>query len=62
MLERGGNGRRFIGVFSLRGESADVSVGVPYGRYKNLIDGSPVNIRYGKLRCSGEPVIIEVKE
>lgn len=62
VLERGGNGRRFIGVFSLRGESADVSVGVPYGRYKNLIDGSPVNIRYGKLRCSGEPVIIKVKE
>ena len=62
VLERGGNGRRFIGVFSLRGESADVSVGVPYGRYKSLIDGSPVNIRYGKLRCSGEPVIIEVKE
>ena len=45
------------GVFSLRSQSAEVPVDAPDGDYVNLIDGSPVSVRAGTLRCEGKPII-----
>ncbi len=47
-----------VGVFSLRGESANVEVSIPDGVYKNLIDDSLVDVSHGSISCDGEPVII----
>ena len=53
-------GDRLVGIFSLRGEHALISVNVPDGCYRNLIDGKEVEVAAGKLPCYGEPVIFEV--
>lgn len=54
------DGRRLVGVFSLRGEAGLLGVDLPDGRYENLLDGGIVEIRAGRLGCSGEPMIFEV--
>ena len=53
------DGRRLTGVFSLRGESALISVDAPDGQYVNLIDGGGVEVCAGRLACKGEPIIFE---
>ena len=50
--------RKKVGVFSLKSESAMVTVPAPDGEYENLIDGSRVTVRDGKLFCSGKPIIV----
>ena len=47
-----------LGVFSLKGKSAEVEVPVKDGNYVNYITGETVTVQDGKLRCAGEPVII----
>lgn len=47
-----------LGVFSLKGKSAEVGVPVKDGNYVNYITGETVTVQGGKLRCAGEPVII----
>ena len=49
--------RKKVGVFSLKSESAMVTVPAPDGEYENLVDGSRVTVRAGKLFCRGEPII-----
>ena len=46
-----------IGIFSLKSKSAEVDVDVPDGSYRNLIDGMPVSVTGGKVRCAGTPII-----
>ena len=46
-----------IGVFSLKAKSAAVEVPAPDGEYENLIDGRPVTVKDGKLKCEGKPII-----
>lgn len=60
LAEHSRGGRRMLGVFSLRGESALVSVNVPDGVYRNEIDGANVEIYEGMLRTDGEPIIAEI--
>ncbi len=62
VLSRGGDGRRFAGVFSLKGESAEISIDLPDGEYKNLITGEKLEIKDKIYHCSGKPVIIETQE
>ena len=50
--------KKKLGVFSLKGKSAEVCVPLPDGTYENRITGESVEIRGGKLRCTGEPVIL----
>lgn len=57
VLERVGSGRRKVGVFSLRSETAAVEVPAPDGDYVNLIDGEPVSVKNNKIRCEGRPII-----
>lgn len=54
------NGKRLVGVFSLRGEHGLLGVDLPDGRYENLLNGETVELRAGRLGCDGEPIIFEV--
>ena len=47
ILERGGDGKQFLGVFSLRAKAADVTVSAPDGSYRNMIDGTAVGVSNG---------------
>ena len=61
ILQRGGEGKRFLGVFSLKAKSAEVKVDARDGQYENLIDGETVTARGGKLSCEGKPIILRVE-
>lgn len=61
VMQRGSEGKRFVGVFSLKGKSAAVAVEAADGVYENLIDGSSVTVEQGMLRIEGEPVILRVE-
>ena len=47
-----------LGIFSLKGKSADVAVDFPDGTYVNLYNGTPVTVQDGSLRCAGKPIVI----
>ncbi len=57
VMERFGPDRRAVGVFSLRGESAAVSVEAPDGEYDELVRGGRVLVKNGQVSCAGEPII-----
>ena len=59
VLRRGNREHRFLGVFSLKSKRGEVPLGLADGNYQNLIDGETVEVRSGKLRCEGKPVIIK---
>ena len=61
ILERGGDGKQFLGVFSLRAKAADVTVSAPDGSYRNMIDGTAVEVKNGRLHCGGTPVILQLQ-
>ncbi len=61
LLSRGGDGRRFIGVFSLKAKAANVRVDMPDGTYENLVDGTKISVRDGLLHCAGAPVILQAE-
>lgn len=54
-------GRQYIGIFSARGEYSLLDTDAPEGRYTNLIDGTSVEVRGGKIPCKGEPIIFEAE-
>lgn len=60
LAEHERDGKRLVGVFSLRGESASLPVKLPDGQYRNLLDGSTVELRDGHLGCCGEPIVFEI--
>ena len=57
VMERFGRGERWVGVFSLRGESGSVGIGVPDGEYGEQIRGGRVLVKNGQIECAGEPII-----
>ena len=59
VLERGGDGKCFFGVFSLRSECAELKIGAPDGGYENLIDGERVTVKDGRIKSDGRPIIFE---
>ena len=61
LMERESEGRRSLGVFSLKAKRGDVALDLADGEYTNLIDGSAVSVRDGRLRWDGRPVIITVE-
>lgn len=61
ICERGGNGRRFVGIFPLCAKAQECAVDVPDGEYEDLIHGGTVAAREGKLHCTGAPVIFQVE-
>ena len=58
ILERDDNHKKKLGVFSLKGLSADVKVDFPDGTYVNHMDGEIVRVSGGVLRFSGSPMIL----
>lgn len=59
LAEYARDGRRLVGVFSTRNETADVSSALPDGDYVNLIDGAPLSVRCGGLSGCGEGAVID---
>ena len=59
VLRRGNRERRFLGVFSLKSDRGEVALDLADGSYEDLIDGEMVEIRGGKIRCEGRPIIIK---
>jgi len=53
-----GDVRNTLGVFSLRGQDANVSVELSDGSYENLLNGHEVIVRDGVLRTDGKPIIV----
>lgn len=50
-----------LGVFSLKGKTAKVTVPFPDGCYTNQLDGTQITIENGILSCTGKAVIITCK-
>ena len=55
------NGKKIIGIFSLKGEPGIIPINVPDGRYENLIDKTTVEVMHGYISLNGEPIIIRAK-
>ena len=55
---RSGQGQ-LVGVFSTRGQGGPAAVDAEDGVYRNLVDGSPVEVYAGRVSCAGEPIIME---
>lgn len=51
------DGRTVHGLFSLDGKRHDVSVEVPDGEYRNLIDTETIVVKDGVIALKGEPII-----
>lgn len=58
IMERSDTNIRKLGIFSLKGNSAEISVTFPDGEYVNYLGGSVVKIQKGSLRCDGNPIVI----
>lgn len=58
VLERNDTQKRKLGIFSLKGKSADVKISVPDGDYMNHLDGSVVTVSRNILKCTGKPILI----
>lgn len=55
-------GRQLVGIFSLRGTRAPVSVSAPDGTYDNLATGGSVEVKFGEVSCQAEPIIFEAAQ
>jgi len=51
---------QLVGIFSLKGKPALLETAVPNGIYKNLIDGSGVEIHGGRVATDGRPIIFSL--
>ena len=58
ILERFDKNTRKLGIFSLKGKAAEVSVKFPDGLYLNHLDGTEVTVTNGKLPCTGKPMVL----
>ena len=61
ILERSDTFTRKLGVFSLKGKTADVKVSFQDGSYVNYLDGNTVTVEKGMLHCDGHPIVITCK-
>ncbi len=58
ILERSDTKVRKLGIFSLKGASADLRVNFPNGTYRNHLDGTDVIICDGIVSCEGKPMVL----
>lgn len=61
ILLRTNASRKTLGIFSLKGKGAAVSVNFPDGIYRNHLSGETVTVAGGKLTCTGTPIVITTK-
>ena len=50
------------GIFSMKGTEGDVTVDLPDGTYRDLVDGREVSVCGGVVHTAGMPVVIVCKE
>lgn len=53
--------RRAVGIFSLKGKSAVVSVPLAEGAYTNLLTDKPLTVEYGYVHAGDCPIVIVTK-
>lgn len=53
------DGKKLVGIFSLKSQEASVKIQLPDGVYTNLIDGSKVEVKAERAKTFGKPVIFE---
>ena len=58
ILERFDKNTRKLGIFSLKGKAAEITVKFPDGVYRNHLDGTEVTVTNGKLPCTGKPMVL----
>ena len=58
ILERCDGRTRKLGIFSLKGKAAAVTVTFPDGAYENYLDGTSVTVDDGILICNGNPIVL----
>jgi len=58
ILERSDGKLRKLGIFSLKGKAATVTVSIPDGTYTNHFSGGTVTVTEGILHCEGKPVVL----
>lgn len=54
-------GRKALGVFSLKGKAGVLPVDLPDGAYRNILDDQAVLVESGLLASRGEPVILLIE-
>ena len=54
------DGRRAVGVFSLKGRAAETPVPLADGTYRELLSGADIRVRNGAVASKGEPMIFPV--
>lgn len=57
LAEHSGPEGRLLGIFSVKGNSGVISVDLPDGRYRNLLNDEYAEVKLGRLPINGEPVI-----
>ena len=62
ILERGNADGKKMGIFSLKSKKAEVSVEAKDGSYTNLLDGSEICVKDGKVKVNGKPMIWTMNE
>ena len=62
VMQRSSDRGHFVGVFSLKANAAEIAVPAPDGVYENLLDGSAVEVKNGKLYCAGAPLVFRSPE
>ncbi|MCR5670604.1 MAG: alpha-amylase [Butyrivibrio sp.] len=55
------NGKKIVGIFSMKGQAGLVPINAPDGKYVNRIDGRSIEILHGYISIDGEPIIINLK-
>ena len=58
ILERNDGKVRKLGIFSLKGRSADVKVNFQDGSYINHLDGTEISVKNGMVSCKGHPMVL----
>ena len=55
-------GRKAFGIFPLKAEPCSVSVDLPDGSYRDVLNGETAEVFEGTLRCEGQAMILFVSE
>lgn len=51
--------KKLVGVFSFKGQKAEVTVELTDGVYTNILNQAAVEVKDGKIYCDGNPIIVE---
>jgi len=61
VMQRVNSRSKKLGVFSLKGKTAEIKTDFPDGRYRDCVSGDDAEIINGTLKSAGKPIIIVCK-